>query len=576
MELTRRGFLKLGGAVTGGVVASELGIFDLMPQKAYADTLKVRYGKESTTICPYCGVGCGQIVTASEGRVINIEGDPDHPINGGALCSKGSALYQVANNERRLTKVLYRPPNSTKWEEKSWDWAIQEIAKRTKATRDASFKLIDDKGLVINRTEAIAALGGAANDNEECYLWSKLMRSLGLVYLEHQARLCHSSTVAALAESFGRGAMTNHWIDIGNADCIMVIGSNAAENHPMSFRWITKAMEKGAKLIHVDPRFTRTSSKANIYAQLRPGTDIAFIGGIINYCLENNLFFRDYVVECTNASYLINPDFKLSEVSGIFSGYNPEKRSYDKATWSYQLDEAGLPKKDKTLEDPNCVFQLMKRHYGRYDPETTSKITGTPRDVFLKTCETYCATGVPNKAGTIMYAMGATQHTVGVQYIRSYAVLQLLLGNIGVAGGGINAMRGESNVQGSTDMALLFHILPGYLKSPIPEDKTLADYLAKWTPVSRDPKSANWWQNTPKYTVSLLKAWWQDKATKENDFCYSYLPKRSGDYSHISLFEAMYAKTIKGFFVMGQNPAVSGPNLNMERKALENLDWLVV
>jgi len=356
----------------------------------------------------------------------------------------------------------------------------------------------------------------------------------------------------------------------------MIIGSNAAENHPMAFKWVTKAMENGAKLIHVDPRFTRTSSKAHIYAQLRPGTDIAFIGGIINYCLANKLFHKDYVVEYTNASYLINSDFKLPDVTSLFSGYNPEKRTYDKASWSYQLDENGIPKKDKTLEDPNCAFQLMKKHFGRYDVDTVCKITGTPKDVFLNVAKTYCQTGAPNKSGTILYAMGATQHTVGVQYIRSYAIIQLLLGNIGIAGGGINAMRGESNVQGSTDMALLFHILPGYLKSPIPENMTLADYLAKWTPTSKDPKSANWWQNTPKYTVSLLKAWWGDKATKENDFCYSYLPKRSADYSFISLFEAMYTGTIKGLFAMGQNPAVAGPNLNMERKALEKLDWMVV
>jgi len=576
MQFSRRTFLKISGATASCAILGDMGFCLLKPKSAYAQNLKAKYGQESTTICPYCGVGCGQIVTASNGKIINIEGDPDHPINQGALCSKGSALYQVANNERRLTKILYRAPNSTEWEIKTWDWAIQEIAKRVKTTRDASFKLTDISGLTINRTEAIAALGGAAHDNEECYLWSKLMRALGVVYLEHQARICHSPSVPALAESFGRGAMTNHWIDIGNSDCIMIIGSNAAENHPMAFKWVTKAMEKGAKLIHVDPRFTRTSSKAHVYAQLRPGTDIAFIGGIINYCLLNNLFHKNYVVEYTNASYLINPDFKLSDASGIFSGYNLEKRSYDKVSWSYQLDENDIPKKDKTLEDPNCVFQLMKKHFGRYDVDTVFKITGTPKDVFLNVANTYCQTGAPNKSGTILYAMGATQHTVGVQYIRSYAIIQMLLGNMGIAGGGINAMRGESNVQGSTDMALLFHILPGYLKSPIPENKTLADYLSKWTPISKDPKSANWWQNTPKYTTSLLKAWWGEKATKGNDFCYSYLPKRSGDYSFISLFEAMYAGTIKGLFAMGQNPAVAGPNLNMERKALEKLDWMVV
>jgi len=570
MKLTRRNFLKATGTVGGGLFLSQLGIFDLTKPKAYAEGLKVKYGKETTSICPYCGVGCGIIATTRDGRLINTEGDPDHPINQGALCSKGSAIYQIVNNERRATRVLYRAPKSTKWEERDWGFAISEIAKRIKETRDKTFELEN------NRTRAIAAVGGAAHNNEECYLWIKLMRALGLVYIEHQARLCHSSTVAALAESFGRGAMTNHWIDIKNSDCIMIIGSNAAENHPMSFRWVTRAKEKGARLIVIDPRFTRTASKADIYAKMRSGTDIAFIGGIINYCLTNELYQKEYVVEYTDASFLIDPNFKLSEDTGIFSGYNPEKRIYDKATWKYQYDEQGIPKKDKTLKDPNCVFQLLKRHYSRYDVDTVCKITGTPKDTYLKVCEEFCKTGKEDKVGTIMYSMGTTQHTNATQMIRAYSILQLLLGNIGFAGGGINAMRGESNVQGSTDHALLFHILPGYLKAPTDKEKDLKSYIEKYTPKSADPKSANWWQNTPKYITSLLKAWWGDNAKPENDFCYSYLPKNSGNYSYISMFEEMYRGGIKGLLVFGQNPCVCSPNLNMTYKALENLEFLVV
>jgi len=369
--------------------------------------------------------------------------------------------------------------------------------------------------------------------------------------------------------------MTNHWNDIKNSDCIMIIGSNAAENHVCTFRWVMEAMEKGAKLISVDPRFTRTSSKANIYAPIRPGTDIAFIGGLIKYVLDNNLYHKEYVVEYTNAAFLINPKFDFKD--GLFSGFDKKKRAYaDKSSWQYQLDANGIPKQDKTLQDPNSVFQLLKRHFSRYDVDTVCKITGTPKDVYLKVAETYCATGAPDKAGTILYAMGATQHTHGTQNIRAYAILQMLLGNMGMAGGGINALRGESNVQGSTDHALLFHILPGYLKAPRAEDKSLADYVGRYTPVSKDPKSANWLQNTPKYIVSLLKAFWGKKAHKGNDFCYDYLPKVSADYSWISLFEAMNQGTIKGLLCFGQNPAVCGPNLGLELKALEKLDWLVV
>ncbi len=367
--------------------------------------------------------------------------------------------------------------------------------------------------------------------------------------------------------------MTNHWIDIRNSDCIMIIGSNAAENHPISFKWVTEAMENGAKLISVDPRFTRTSSKADIYAPLRSGTDIAFIGGIINYCLVNGLYNEEYVVEFTNASHLINSGFGFSD--GYFSGFNQKNSKYSKSTWQYQLDENGIPKEDKTLKDPNCVFQLMKKHYSRYDADTVSKVTGCPKAMFLKVTKKYCETGQRGKAGTIMYAMGTTQHTYGTQNVRSYAVLQLLLGNMGLAGGGINALRGESNVQGSTDHCLLFHIIPGYLKTPKAGDKDLQTYLKHYTPVSKDPKSVNYWKHYPKFAVSLLKAFWGDAAIEENDFAYNYLPKISGNYSHIALFEALYKGVIKGMILLGQNPAVGGPNARMERKAMENLDWMV-
>ena len=378
--------------------------------------------------------------------------------------------------------------------------------------------------------------------------------------------------------------MTNHWIDIGNSDCMLAIGSNPAENHPASFGWVMAAKDKGAKLISVDPRFTRTSAKADIYAKMRSGTDVAFIGGMIKYVLDDmerspQNYNMTYVTEYTSASFIINPGFKgPSDLDGLFSGYDPDKRAYDKTTWQYQLDEDGIPRMDKTLEDSNCVFQLLKRQFTRYDPDTVCNITGTPKDVYLKVCETYAATGKPGKAGTIMYAMGTTQHTNGTQMIRSYAMLQLLLGNIGVSGGGINALRGESNVQGSTDHCLLAHILPGYLSQPQNKDVTLEKYLERVTPKSNDPKSANWWQNYPKYIVSLLKAWYGDASNTTNDFGYQYLPKTTkpyGDYSWIGLFEAMYAGVIKGLMCWGQNPAVCGPNVNMERKALDKLDFLV-
>jgi formate dehydrogenase-N alpha subunit len=384
--------------------------------------------------------------------------------------------------------------------------------------------------------------------------------------------------------------MTNHWCDIQNSDCIIIVGSNAAENHPISFKWVTKAIEQnGATLISIDPRFTRSSSKADIYAQMRSGTDIAFFGGMIKWVLDDmeehpGLYNMTYVKEYTNMSFLIDPEFKTAaENDGKFSGFvpgdfSPDFGSYDKSSWAFQTDDDGIVKKDKTLQDPSCVYQLLKKQFARYDAETVSAVCGTDKSTFLKICETYARlTGPAGKSGTIMYAMGTTQHTHGTQNIRAYAILQLLLGNIGLAGGGINALRGESNVQGSTDHCLLYHILPGYLNPPTATQATLQDHLDASTPKTADPKSANWWQNYPKYYVSLLKSWYGDNATPDNDFGYEWLPKLNPgtNYSHIALFEAMANNVIKGLICWGQNPAVGGPNSFAERRALQNLDWLV-
>ena len=367
--------------------------------------------------------------------------------------------------------------------------------------------------------------------------------------------------------------MTNHWNDIQHADVIVCIGSNPAENHPISFKYVEKAMDRGAKLISVDPRYTRTSSKADIYAQLRPGTDIAFIGGIINHALKNDLIHRDYVVNYTNASFLIDDGFAYAD--GLFSGYTQESFSYDKSSWKYQTDAEGRPLRDPSLQDPRCVYQLLKAHYAEYTPELVCEITGTAIQDFTAVARSLCETARPDKAATIMYAMGTTQHTYGTQNVRSYAMLQLLLGNIGIAGGGINALRGEANVQGSTDMALLYHVIPGYLKSPEVTDLDLADYLAKITPKATDEKSANWWSNTPKYVVSLLKAWWGDQATAANDFAFDYLPKRGGNYSFIMLMDRLQQGGFDGLFCMGTNPIVGGPDSLAIGEGLAKLKWMV-
>ena len=369
--------------------------------------------------------------------------------------------------------------------------------------------------------------------------------------------------------------MTNHWIDIKNADVVLIIGSNAAEHHPVSFKWIMRAKDNGAALIHVDPKFSRTSARCDYHVPLRSGTDIAFLGGMVNYILESNSYFHDYVVNYTNASFIVGKGYDFKD--GLFSGYDAKARKYDQSKWGFEKGPDGAPLRDATLKHERCVFNLMKKHYSRYTLKNVSDITGVSEENLLKVYKQFCATGKPDKAGTILYALGWTQHTVGVQNIRCSTLVQLLLGNIGVAGGGINALRGEPNVQGSTDHALLYHVLPGYIGLPLAPWQTLAEFNKANTPVTKIPNSANWWGNRPKYFASLLKGWYGEEAKPENDFCYGLLPKGEpgADYSYMYVMDKMYQGKIKGGFVFGVNPMNSFPNTNKMRKALDNLDWMV-
>lgn len=369
--------------------------------------------------------------------------------------------------------------------------------------------------------------------------------------------------------------MTNHWIDIKNADVVLIIGSNAAEHHPVSFKWIMRAKDNGAALIHVDPKFSRTSARCDYHVPLRSGTDIAFLGGMVNYILESNSYFHDYVVNYTNASFIVGKGYDFKD--GLFSGYDAKARKYDQSKWGFEKGLDGAPLRDATLKHERCVFNLMKKHYSRYTLKNVSDITGVSEENLLKVYKQFSATGKPDKAGTILYALGWTQHTVGVQNIRCSTLVQLLLGNIGVAGGGINALRGEPNVQGSTDHALLYHVLPGYIGLPLAPWQTLAQFNKANTPVTKIPNSANWWGNRPKYFASLLKGWFGEEAKPENDFCYGLLPKGEpgADYSYMYVMDKMYHGKIKGGFVFGVNPMNSFPNTNKMRKALDNLDWMV-
>jgi formate dehydrogenase major subunit len=383
--------------------------------------------------------------------------------------------------------------------------------------------------------------------------------------------------------------MTQPWNDATHSDCIIVIGSNPAANHPVAFRYIAEARMKGAKLIVLDPRVSQTAAKADLYAAFRSGTDIALIGGMIKYVIDEieahpENYNLTYLTEYTNASSLVNPDFKgPADLDGLFSGYaesinetDVANRKYDKSTWQFQSDEHGMIKTDRTLKDQNCVFQLLKKHFARYTPEKVSSITGTSKDIFLQICRTFAGTGQKGKAGLLIFSIASCQHSHGCQNVSSYSILQLLLGNIGISGGGINALRGIASVGGSVDMALHPTVFPG-VPQPQDIDTSLHKYLRRATPTTNDPKSLNWGGNLPKYFISLLKAWYGDAARKDNEFGYHYLPKYDADedYTMMGYAEAMENGIIKGLLCWGQNWAVSGPNTNAICKAMDKLDWLI-
>jgi formate dehydrogenase major subunit len=381
--------------------------------------------------------------------------------------------------------------------------------------------------------------------------------------------------VPGLGTSFGRGGATTAQQDLANADCILIEGSSMAEAHPVGFRWVMKAKERGATIIHVDPRFSRTSALADIWVPIRAGGDIAFLGGLVRHIIENNLFFRDYVVHFTNASCILREDFRDTDEgeTGFFSGWNEEQRAYDKKTWAYEgHPDLSFPERDLTLQHPRSVFQTLRRHFVRYTPEMVEKICGISPALFHKVADALAAASGPDKTAAICYALGWTQHSKGVQIIRTASILQLLLGNIGRPGGGILALRGHASIQGSTDIPTLYDILPGYLSMPQGDgtEETLRDYLAHQT------KPTGLWNSYPSYFISLMKAYYGKNATAENDFGYNWVPKLTGNHSFFEYLYDMADGKMEGMFMMGQNPAVAAANSRLQRTSLSKLKWLVI
>jgi len=398
--------------------------------------------------------------------------------------------------------------------------------------------------------------------------------------------------VPGLGASLGRGGATTSQQDLALADCIVIEGSNMAECHPVGFQWVMEAKTRGAKIIHVDPRFTRTSAVSDTHVPIRAGTDIAFLGGLINYALANGGYFHDYVVAYTNAPVILREDFVDTEdLGGLFSGYDEEHRSYDPTTWQYEgqvvapaagarkehpddAEGSGEVQTDPTLQHPRCVFQVLKRHYARYTPEMVEEVCGIPAEQLRTVAETVCASSGRDKTTAWVYSVGWTHHSVGVQYIRTAAIMQLLLGNIGRPGGGILALRGHASIQGSTDIPTLFNLLPGYLPMPTAgkDDDGRAAYVANLS----SPGKKGFWDGTSAYLTSLLKAWFGDAATAENDYGFGWLPRINGNHGSYQTAIDMADGKVDGFFVVGENPAVGHANSKLNRLAMSKAKWLVV
>ena len=551
------------------------------------------------SVCPYCAVGCAQNIFVKDDKIIQIEGDPDAPHSRGRLCPKGSATMQLTTGDAREHFVLYRPPYAADWQRLDLETAMDMVADRVVKTRADGWEWESD-GSRTRRCMSIAALGGATLDNEENYLIKKLLTALGIIQIENQARVCHSSTVVGLGTSFGRGASSTLPGDLQNSDLIVLEGSNMAEAHPVAYQWVVEAKKRGATVIHVDPHYSRTSVLADMFVPLRAGSDIAFLGGVINHVLQTESDFREYVLAYTNAPTIIGEDFVDADADGLFSGFDPEQGSYDPTSWQYdgafvaaaagQRDQEGnlarmgsegggqtgeesrgTPKLDLTLQHPRCVYQILKRHYAQYTPEMVERVCGVPPELFAKVCELFVANSGRERTTAFVHGVGWTQHTIGSQYIRCASILQLLLGNMGRPGGGVMAMRGHASIQGSSDIPTLFDTLPGYI--PMPHAHRHADLDAF---IAGDAPKRGFWANMRDYTVSLLKAWWGEAATAENDFCFDYLPRLTGSHSTYDTVMEQIAGTVKGYFLFGQNPAVGSANARMQRLGMSKLDWLVV
>ena len=557
------------------------------------------------SVCPYCAVGCGQNIFVKDGRVVQIEGDPDSPASRGRLCPKGSATLQLTTSkESREEHVLYRRPYGTEWEQLDLETAMQMLADRVLASREEGWQWEED-GRRVRRTMGIASLGGATLDNEENYLIKKLFTALGIIQIENQARVCHSSTVAGLGTSFGRGGATTFPGDLQNSDCIVIQGSNMAEAHPVAYQWVMEAKARGAKLIHVDPRFSRTSALADLYVPLRAGTDIAFLGGIINHVLQTGKYFEEYVTAYTNAPMIITDEFQDTEdLDGVFSGFDPEEGTYDFGTWRYEgtdvqaasgerdmaygerkgqhskrsVQHSGhgeshgsggsatepWPERDDTLQHPRCVFQLLKRHYARYTPEMVQRTCGVPRR------------DLPAGLRLDHLQLGPRPH-LGVCLRRrldpAHRRRSVHPGRVDPAAAA--RQHRPSRAAGSWRCA-------DTPRSRVPATSRRCSTCSRaicrcLTPMStrtstrslRPTRRIAGTGATPATTWSpCSRRGGARPRPRDNDFCFDYLPRLTGSHSTYDTVFEQLAGRCKGYFLMGENPAVGSANTRMQRSGM--------
>jgi formate dehydrogenase major subunit len=572
MSVTRRDFLKLTGTVAAGAV---IGSGVPLLTGCSPSTKKTKGSKRKNAICPFCSLGCGLRLYIRKGKVVHLDGDPEHPVNRGSICAKALLLVSANGDGVRLDRVRYRKAGADNWETLSWDRALDMITERFKALRDSSF-IQEDGGVAVNRVESIAGIAGSSLSNEEGYLFNKFFRLAGCSSIGTESLLKGGAFASALTESFGLPSQTNPWTDIRNAGAVLVLGSNPSRCMPVAMRHILDGRSVGGKLIVADPAVTETASVSDLHCRIRPGTDAAFLLGLVNHAISANAINREYVIEYTDAPCILRTDFDYDIATSLFSGYDAGKKQYSAVTWEYERDERGNPRKDDELRNLRTVFQAMKRIASRYTPAYVSLVTGCSEESFMRAAELFFSGVASGRPAAIVLGSGVEGHARAAQTVRAASVLLLLTGNIGVSGGGIYITAGGANSRGVDDQIPSWGMMPGSIPLPKNNDEgrelDSAAYVKNNAPVTNDPMSLNLRQYFRNYSVSQLKAFFGDYATKETRFGFDLLPKSGGADSASEFYKKLSSGAIKGLFLLGGGSFHDSSIVS----SLSRLEWLVV